>query len=129
MAEKLGISTGKGFVEKDVYEEYADSARHANKSGVLDTDSMAKPTYNNITEDGLYCVVVKYENDTGDTDFFYITMMIYVQSGVTSMVADANTGLTLIYEDNAFSLVTANDMDFTDRIHKCYLMCKGFTLG
>ena len=29
MAEKLGISTGKGFVEKDVYEEYAENAKNA----------------------------------------------------------------------------------------------------
>lgn len=103
----------------------ANTATSSNYSGGLATEIVDKPAYNEITREGLYCVVIKDEDDQDNT--IYRTLMIYAKNP-KSVVEDALSGYVLVYENNSFKL-DKNGFDISDKIQNCYLICSSWGIG
>lgn len=107
----------KGLIEA----HRATYASHSDYSECLETDAMPKYDYNNITKDGLYCVVIKGIDLNGESDRLWTNMLIYVIGSQKSMAKDPLTGYVLTYENNAFTLLDSN-LNISGSIYYCYRM-------
>lgn len=126
------LLNGDFKVKKSENADNATYAGSAEESGYLAIEKVSKPTYNSITQSGLYCVVIKGEDENENQ--IYRTMMIYVKEHYQSVVKDPLSGYVLRYEYNSLYsngkfILDNNGYDISNMIYKVYLLLRSNSVG